>query len=643
MVISFNDVEIAAKKKAEFIVSMSFNDDFDSYGKKLQYTLKKDEDFNAIDSKTESRVKPARPDSWPTYTFNGGKVKLTNTKVGAVDAAYGSEDVKIAEWNVTTSEALRWTFTIYAQGANVAKLATVNGTQKVVSAISSIEVSIAGDEYEVTAPAIAKSKTSLKKGDLVLSGTKVYVAKVNSASDDDDFKELPWVPFTFNNVDIEKSGKVTVKVDVEDNEVFENAKITFSNISSSTFSGLSYEDTRRLDATSQIAGFITLYDVTVKPAKAAFKNNLTKAVEFIKSETTSKDVLEGTYSAKNGTVKINDWTIRGADTSAKAKKVTFYLTIDGEEIDDIQFKGTEVKSPISNVEIEDGKEVKVVVTAEVEWTTTGDLGTFSIIFEWEDENGNKAGSAKANTVALKIVEKASLSISNDSAAKSTVLRKEAGAKIAEFTIKPSNGASDADFETIEFTLSGSKALEEFDEFDTTLSLGDETENLTVVETGTNYITYSATPNKPLKSAGVVVKVNTEKELTGTITLEWLVINGKDQNRTYSKKFVDGLVKITAQKDMWWTTQFTVSVDADSDITLRDLFVGTGTTANLTGVSWTITDGDTFEIKGIKDEVQLIESIKYTIDGVTPAVTILKKDYNDFFKIGESYIRVFKSN
>jgi hypothetical protein len=31
------------------------------------------------------------------YTFKGGKVKLTNTKLGNVEAAYNSTDVVIAE------------------------------------------------------------------------------------------------------------------------------------------------------------------------------------------------------------------------------------------------------------------------------------------------------------------------------------------------------------------------------------------------------------------------------------------------------------------------------------------------------------------------------------------------------------------
>jgi hypothetical protein len=90
---------------------------------------------------------------------------------------------------------------------------------------------------------------------------------------------------------------------------FNNAKITFSAINGEAFSSLVYEDTRRLNV-NEVAGFVTLYNLTVQPSKAALKNNLTKAVEFINKESNTKVVFDGTYTAKNGTVNITDWEIR---------------------------------------------------------------------------------------------------------------------------------------------------------------------------------------------------------------------------------------------------------------------------------------------------------------------------------------------
>jgi hypothetical protein len=53
LVVSFNDVEVAAKKKAEVIVKISLADDFDTFGNTVKYQLK---DFVAVDGKVESRV-----------------------------------------------------------------------------------------------------------------------------------------------------------------------------------------------------------------------------------------------------------------------------------------------------------------------------------------------------------------------------------------------------------------------------------------------------------------------------------------------------------------------------------------------------------------------------------------------------------
>jgi hypothetical protein len=154
IVISFDDVEVAAKKNVEFVVSMSFNEDFEDYSKSIQYSIKEEVNFSAVDAKTESRVQPDLTGiTWPVYNFLGGKVKLSNTKVGNVEAAYGSVDVKVAEGSISTTEALKGTFTIYAKN-NPVRTGMVNGAVKAVSAINAMRVTIAGEEYEVTAPVI---------------------------------------------------------------------------------------------------------------------------------------------------------------------------------------------------------------------------------------------------------------------------------------------------------------------------------------------------------------------------------------------------------------------------------------------------------------------------------------------------------
>ena len=102
LVISFKkDVELAAKDNKEFVVSASFGDNFyNDYGKVLQLGILDTADFNATDSKTSSRVTigtDIKGATWPTYVFKGGKVKVTNTRLGNVDGAQGANDIVIAE------------------------------------------------------------------------------------------------------------------------------------------------------------------------------------------------------------------------------------------------------------------------------------------------------------------------------------------------------------------------------------------------------------------------------------------------------------------------------------------------------------------------------------------------------------------
>lgn len=162
-------------------------------------------------------------------------------------------------------------------------------------------------------------------------------------------------------------------------------------------------------------------------------------------------------------------------------------------------------------------------------------------------NGNKAGNAKANTVELKVVEKGSVTI-NAGATRATVLKKAAGAEIAQFTVKPSNSSSEVDLETIGFTLTGSTEFASFDEYDVTVTIGDSDETLTVT-TGTNSVAVSASPYVTLPSDGLTVKVTVEKEVAGTIVLTGLTLNGTPNSRTFSKRFEEAVVRIVAQQDV----------------------------------------------------------------------------------------------
>jgi hypothetical protein len=71
LVVSFKkEVEIAAKDNIEFTVSASLSDDFNNYGNVIKLNIAESSDFNATDSKTNSRVTiDSLPTAWPAYTF----------------------------------------------------------------------------------------------------------------------------------------------------------------------------------------------------------------------------------------------------------------------------------------------------------------------------------------------------------------------------------------------------------------------------------------------------------------------------------------------------------------------------------------------------------------------------------------------
>jgi hypothetical protein len=146
LVVSFNDVEVAARKNVTFAVSANLGNEFDEYTKTIAYAIQDSDDVSALEKKTgarvsvtsnagtatvtwdavaKKRVNGANDWSWPVYTFNGGKIKLTNTKLGNIDAAAGSTDVVIAEGTLTISEAIKGTFSLTADNDGIDSLTMV--------------------------------------------------------------------------------------------------------------------------------------------------------------------------------------------------------------------------------------------------------------------------------------------------------------------------------------------------------------------------------------------------------------------------------------------------------------------------------------------------------------------------------------
>jgi hypothetical protein len=206
-----------------------------------------------------------------------------------------------------------------------------------------MRVAIAGDEYE---------------GKIVDKGTNNSYDKA---------------VFEFANIEITEGGKIEFRVDIRDTNEFSGQKINFSLQSGYNFSDFVYVENKN-GGKIDLAGSISFATLTIQAAKASLTNTLTKAVEFKRNEATRKVVFEGTYTAKKGDLKLNEFTVTGNPYNSGS--VTFYLIVDGDEVADAKLDNktptATATTTFSNVEIDAEKSVKVVLEAEVDskdsWT-----------------------------------------------------------------------------------------------------------------------------------------------------------------------------------------------------------------------------------------------------------------------------------
>ena len=587
LVISFDEVKIDINKNATFVISASFKE-FDDYGETIAYYIAETADVNAVEVKNGSRVQLNLAAAWKdkakAHKFAGGKIKIVNKKLGNVDAAQGSEDIVVAEWNITVSEAIsKLSFDI-----------TVNNT-----GVESLKFVINDDEYEGKP----------------------------------DNKNAP-TKFSFTNVEIEKSGKAQFLVGIFDKDDVKWS-VSFSAFNKEAFNGAKYSDANEPVQTADVAGSISFSKVTIQASKWALENNISKDVEFIIDSTTRKTVFDGTYTAKKGDVNLNSFYIDGTQPANDKNVVTFYVSIDGEEVGDTDQLGSGNNENFSDVLVEAGKSVKVKVEAEVEAYTSGVNYEYTLVLAGEDKNGNDAGEASDTLVKFKTKESGSVKV-EATTSKNTVLLKARNQNIAEFTVKPSNSSDDdLTLDSLKISFSGAAIT---------------ADDIRVKVDGTEYDATSGLvyePNENIPTAGLKVQVILKNEFTGDVEMKLESINGKAQSRTFSKRYEEALVYIENQEDKWGTTIFTIAVDtAESDTTVADLMLYVGSEVVYTGSS-DITDNETIEVANThpNGNVQMIDKIEYvpTVDGTPQAkVTIEKSKFGDYFKVGSSYAKIFAS-
>ena len=598
LVLSFDKQEIDIRGRVTYVVRVTLKD-FDDYSKELKLAIADPSDFNALEKKTETRVTVNTTGSvWTTHTFNGGKVRLSNTKLGTVDAAQGSSDVVFA-----------------------------SGTVKIAEPVKLPEFSV----IVTPTPASAKNVDAMS---IALEGNEAYDAKCTTVA--------TGTTCVFKNVVLEKSGKIQFKMDLNIDTVQGvtlESKINTASFNNTAFVNATYDNSRKSVVAGDIAGSITLEKVKVQPAKAALENKLSRDIEFLTNESSNKVVFDGTYTAKKGTVNLNSIRIvkNGATPAVvNPDTITFYLSIDGKEVATFEGKNAGAtyaatnEETFSQIKIEAGKKVNVKLEAEVDVQNRADY-EYSLFLEGEDENGNDAGKADASLVKIKAREFGSVNLVTE--AKDTVLLKGTNSTVAKFIVKPSNNVAGLKLDTLDLKaeLSGVAVN------DTDIRVKVDGEEVDVNAAGAA-LEYNV--NKELPEEGLPVEVTYKPANTGKLVLTVEKVNGTAQNRTFAKKFVDALVTIAKQENVGKAeTKYTFKVEKfDASTQVKDLeLFASGSVGKLPG---TIADGDILEIANDPASVKYLNKVTYTVG--TGTETIERSDFRDYFRVGDTFAKVFKA-
>ena len=317
--VSFDDVTIDSKKNATFAVKVTFKN-LDELGKDIHLILDDESDISAIESKNQARVKISEvptPAKFPVYTFNGGKITLSNTKLAkTIEAAQWSEDVVIAEGTIELGGEAIELDDFYI---NVPKVAVSDPTDPK-----------AGDDNNAVAAADKATYEEANWSCTANAGTTVtykcaakpdvqaidtLTIKVNG-DEFDGTLNTAWTAFKFEDVEITKSGKIQIIADLEDNDDLQGLTVTMwtTTFAKALFGATAtrvgeYSDSGEDVKTADFVGSVSISNIKVQAAKWSLSNDLSKKVEFVRGGSSKKTVFEGTYTAKKWDVYLKQFDI----------------------------------------------------------------------------------------------------------------------------------------------------------------------------------------------------------------------------------------------------------------------------------------------------------------------------------------------
>lgn len=560
-------LEIAAKAQVEVIVSASFNDDFEDYGNTVMLKIEKPSDLSATDKNNARITVNTASAKWVEYVINGGKVRITTTKLGNVDASINSTDILIASGYITVGEDL--------EKGKLIVTVTWSG-----EALEAMKLEIAGDEYD------GETKDNGKT-------------------------------WTFDNIEISESGKIRLYVDILDKPEYENATLQFSIEGWDSFKYTNGDKNSKVD----VSGSLTISKLNLNPAEGTLVNKLSSSddVEFNNNELNTEIVFDGTYKADKQDINLNSFTI-STTAYTGVSKIKFYLYVDdmNSSVADVTITKDALSGADSfnDVLVEAGKEVKVKVEAEIdakEATAPFKVGKFNVELDGEDENDNVAGHAERKTANIMIVNQGSATVEEGDVAKNVVLRKANSSTIAQFIVKP-DAANRVTLEEISFDLAFTPAAGAED-YDGNVDLYVKGSKKTLKNSGNSY---EAEFSTDVDSEGVKVTVELDDEFDGEVSLTNLKVNDKEiKNKDFNKKFVEAVVWFTDQKSDDDNTTFKFGIDKKGSDSIENV---TLTLKN--GNEVVINNGNEIKANSPYDVVNLsgwqqdVVGIKYTVNGGT---------------------------
>ena len=590
LVVSFADKTIDIRKNVTFVVNASFKT-LDRYGETVTLLPRDDSAINAVEEKTKTRVSiQTVPTAGKTYTFNGSEVRLTNGKnITSVDAAAGSEDVVLGSGTVTVSDIVNIT------------------------------------SFDVVASNIGIDTLSMIVGNETFDATRGSDKKT----------------FTFKNVVLEKNASVRFQADLAD-DAAHGTTIAFtpSTFGRNQFANAKYDESRE-PVGSNVIGSITLSSIKVQAAKGSLTRNNSRDVEFVNGQTADRVVFEGTYTAQKQDVTLKSVVINGTALDAN-ENLEFHVYVDGTEVGSEQLNGTSAEIFVNDVVVAKGKSVPVKVVANgyfvKDATHTTNTYNYNIEVKGEDKDGNAAGVASASFVTIKNVDTGSVTVTDTNTNRSNVVLKSSNITLGKFVVKSTNKASETNLENFKFTLNGGTMTA--DDYSVRVN-GTEATDVAVAGGVVTVSNLSET----IGDNGVEIEIVAKKELAAAeYSLTLTEVNGKSVNRTVNKKVVDVLVRVVKMENLNGDTRYTLAVDEyESGKVVTDLvfkYKNAAGTVVSTDPKTNISNGETFTLAGDPDYNWTITEVEYKVDGAVQ--TIKKADYEDYFAIDGTALKIFRS-